>query len=176
MNFTSEQHERNAQGDIVIEPAGKTIARMREKQQSRNFVYGVIISALALGVVLTGTMLGAATRSNSDLQARINTLQNDQNQSAYNQQFDTNDTNSANTDMGTDNYGTKFDQSSFGQSTYDYDDSTTTNDQNTNWRSNRRSRWRDRWNNYYDNNNYNENFPTLPSTQSSTYESTVTNV
>ena len=74
-NFTSDQHQRNADGNVVIEPASKTIAKIKEKQSNRNFVNGVIISALALTVVLTGTLLGATAKHNRDLRAQIQSLQ-----------------------------------------------------------------------------------------------------
>jgi hypothetical protein len=72
-NFTSQEHSRDASGNVVMESAGRTIANMRERQRGRNFVNGVIISALALSTILTGVMLGATSRYANNLRAELNT-------------------------------------------------------------------------------------------------------
>lgn len=85
-NFTTQQHQRDNQGNVVVENPGKTIANLREKQRTRNFVNGVVIAAMALTVVLTGTMLGATTAHNNELKAKISNLEL-QNQAHLNQRL-----------------------------------------------------------------------------------------
>lgn len=74
-NFTTQEHQRSNQGNVVVENPGKTIAKMREDQKNRNIVSGIIISAMALTVVLTGTMLGATTAHNNKLKTQIRNME-----------------------------------------------------------------------------------------------------
>jgi hypothetical protein len=183
MDFTSEQHQRNANGDIVIEPAGKTIARMREKQRDRNFVHGVIISALALAVVLTGTLLGVTSKYNADLRSQLENMQNDQ--SASTQQLN-----------GNNGTGDMTGQQQSGTYTQDWNTNTGTTDDMTETDTTgtfsgdrtqtRRGRWgRGRTGRGYYNNNYNGgnrtnnntndggvvDLPNLPTVQNTPYSS-----
>ncbi len=73
-NFTTEQHKRDSSGKAIVESPDKTIANLREKQRNQNFINGVVISAMALTVVLTGTLLGATASANSDLKSQVETL------------------------------------------------------------------------------------------------------
>lgn len=85
-NFTSNEHMRDSSGNAMIESAGRTIARMRERQRGKNFVFGVVITALALSTAITGIMLGAQTRYANDLRAKLDTA-NQQGQTGLSQQY-----------------------------------------------------------------------------------------
>lgn len=74
-NFTTQEHQRTNQGNVVVENPGKTIANMRKEQQNRNLVNGIAIAALALTVVITGSMLGATTAHNNQLKKQIRNLE-----------------------------------------------------------------------------------------------------
>lgn len=74
-NFTTQEHQRTNQGNVVVENPGKTIAKMRAEQQNRNIVNGIVIAAMALTVVITGTMLGATTAHNNQLKKQIRNLE-----------------------------------------------------------------------------------------------------
>ena len=74
-NFTTQSHQRTNQGNVVVENPGKTIAKMREDQKNRNLISGIIIAAMALTVILTGTMLGATTAHNNKLQTQIRQME-----------------------------------------------------------------------------------------------------
>ena len=71
-NFTTQEHPRNH--SIVVENPGKTIANLREKQRNRNLVNGVIISAMALAVVVTGSVLGSTVAHNQQLKGQLGEL------------------------------------------------------------------------------------------------------
>ncbi|MDR0384080.1 MAG: hypothetical protein LBH47_02020 [Christensenellaceae bacterium] len=74
-NFYSEEHKRDAFGNVIVEPTGNTIAKMRERHRSTNFINGVIMSCLALSVILTGAALGATGRRANDLQNQLESAQ-----------------------------------------------------------------------------------------------------
>ncbi len=71
-NFTTQEHPRNH--STVVENPGKTIANLREKQRNRNLVNGVIISAMALGIVVTGSILGSTVAHNQQLKGQLGEL------------------------------------------------------------------------------------------------------
>lgn len=71
-NFTTQEHQRNH--STVMENPGKTIANLREKQRNRNLINGVIISAMALAVVATGTVLGSTVAHNQQLKGQLGDL------------------------------------------------------------------------------------------------------
>jgi type II secretory pathway pseudopilin PulG len=74
-NYTSQEHSRDSGSNVVMESAGRTIARMRERQRGRNFVNGVVISCLALATVVTGVLLGATSRYANNLRSELNSVQ-----------------------------------------------------------------------------------------------------
>ena len=71
-NFTTQEHQRNQ--STVLENPGKTIAQLREKQRNRNLVNGMIISAMALAVVVTGSVLGSTVAHNQQLKGQLGEL------------------------------------------------------------------------------------------------------
>jgi hypothetical protein len=108
-NFTSQEHSRDASGNVVLENTGRTIARMRERQRGRNFVNGVIITALALSTVVTGILLGASNRYANNLRAELASVQQQmQSQNYSGNSSNMNGTNGMNRTSGmsgTSNYG-----------------------------------------------------------------------
>lgn len=71
-NFTTQEHQRNQ--STVLENPGKTIANLREKQRNRNLVNGMVISAMALAVVVTGSVLGSTVAHNQQLKGQLGEL------------------------------------------------------------------------------------------------------
>jgi hypothetical protein len=156
-NFTSTQHLRDANGNAVMESAGRTIAKLRERQRGRNFVYGVIISAFALTTAIMGVALGTTNRYANDLRTKLDAANGQITQMSQRYSASTDSITGARATDGTTAAG-------YSTAVNDTTDSTTTDSRdkttagNTryetgtrNWRSTRN------WRNYNDTNNNNNN-------------------
>lgn len=148
-SFTSSEHLRDASGNAIMESAGRTIARLREKQRGRNFVYGVIITALALSTAVTGIMLGAQSRYANDLRAKLDAANQQQGQTGLTQQYgSTNGTSGTTTNSG--NMGSQTGDSTTGGTSYGGDN--TNYSQNQTGTGRMRNGYQRNWRNFNNNN------------------------
>lgn len=72
-SFTTQSHQRNYQGNVVVPNSASAHAQRGQKRHK--ILTGVALSAMALAVVVTGGLLGATTIHNRQLKSQLHTLQ-----------------------------------------------------------------------------------------------------
>lgn len=75
-SFTTQSHQRNYQGYVVVESPNPTLVAMRQQQQRHKVLFGITVSVMALAVAITSGLWGATTVHNHQLKNQLHALQN----------------------------------------------------------------------------------------------------
>ncbi|MCM1404041.1 MAG: hypothetical protein NC133_00830 [Prevotella sp.] len=74
-SFTTQSHQRNYQGNVVVENSNSAVADEHRQRQRHKILTGITMSVMALAVAVTSSLLGATALHNRQLKSQIHQLE-----------------------------------------------------------------------------------------------------